>query len=72
MIFGVLLTLIGLFFSGFCFIDAVLHPWNYNGVRGLLGAFLGQGTLVPFILSLLVMLLGLGVCFQRAFGKQVE
>ncbi len=70
MIFGILLTLIGLFFSGFCFIDAVLHPWNCNGVSGLLGAFLGQDTLIPFILSLLVMLLGLGICFWRAFGKE--
>ena len=67
MIVGVLLTLIGLVFSAFCFFDAVLNPCNYNGIEGLLGAFLGQHTLIPFIISLAVMAAGLGICFWRAF-----
>ena len=34
---GLLLTLVGLVFSSFCFIYAVMNPWNYNGINGLLG-----------------------------------
>lgn len=70
MLCGVLLTLIGLVFSAFCFINAVLNPWRYNGIDGLLGAFMGQGTLAPFILALAVMVAGLAICFWRAFGKE--
>lgn len=28
---GLLLTLVGLVFSLFCFIYAVMNPWNYKG-----------------------------------------
>ena len=38
---GLLLTLVGLVFSSFCFIYAVMNPCNYNGINGLLGSFLG-------------------------------
>ena len=42
---GLLLTLVGLVFSSFCFIYAVMNPCNYNGINGLLGSFLGTQTL---------------------------
>lgn len=70
MIFGILLTIIGLFFTAFCFVDAVLNPCIYNGIDGLLGAFLGQDTLIPFVISFVIMILGLGICFWRAFRKE--
>lgn len=41
---GLLLTLVGLVFSSFCFIYAVMNPCNYNGINGLLGSFLGTQT----------------------------
>ena len=47
---GLLLTLVGLVFSSICFIYAVMNPWNYNGINGLLGSF-WYPTLVPFIIS---------------------
>ena len=55
---GLLLTLVGLVFSSFCFIYAVMNPWNYNGINGLLGSFLGTQTLVPFIISTAAMCVG--------------
>lgn len=70
MVCGILLTIIGLVFSAFCFINAVQNPWNYNGIDGLLGSLLGTDTLIPFIISLLVMVLGLAICFWRAFRKE--
>ena len=70
MVCGILLTIIGLVLSAFCFINAVLNPWNYNGIDGLLGSLLGTKTLIPFIISLIVMVLGLALCFWRAFRNE--
>lgn len=69
MVFGVLLTLVGLLFSAFCFIHAILNPVTLNGVEGLLSAFISHGTLVTFILSAIVMCAGLVICGWEAFRK---
>ena len=47
VIFGALLTVVGLVFSAFSFIYAAQNPWNWNGIDGLLGSFLGTHMLVP-------------------------
>lgn len=70
MVCGILLTIIGLVFSAFCFIYAVMNPWSYNGIEGLLGSLLGTNTLIPFIISLVVMVIGLGICFWIAFRNE--
>ena len=70
MVCGVLVTLIGLVFSAFSFIHAALNPWNWNGIEGLLGSFLGTHMLVPFVLSTAVMLVGLVLCFVTAYRKE--
>ncbi|MDE6589314.1 MAG: hypothetical protein K2K53_02975 [Oscillospiraceae bacterium] len=59
MVFGILLTLIGLLFFAFCFIHAILNPVSLNDVEGL----------VPFILSFVVMCAGLVICGWEAFHK---
>ena len=69
MVFGTLLTLVGLLFSPFCFIHAVLNPVSLNGVEGLMSAFLYHHTLVPVILSSVVMCAGLVICGWEAFRK---
>lgn len=69
MIFGVLLTLIGGAYSLFCFIQAAIHPWDYNGIDGLWGSFLGTHMLFPFLLALAVMCAGLAVCYREAYPK---
>lgn len=69
MIFGVLFTVVGLVFSAFCFIYAAMNPWNYNGIDGLLGSFLGTDTLIPFFISTVVMLVGIVICFLEAYRK---
>ncbi len=69
MIFGILLTLIGVAFSLFCFIHAAMNPWDYNGITGIWGSFLGTDMLFPFILALLVMCVGLALCYLDAYGK---
>ena len=69
-IFGVMLVVIGFVFTAFCFIYAVMHPWDYNGISGLKGSLLGTNTLVPFNISLITMVIGLGVCFYEAYLRK--
>lgn len=68
MVCGVLLTVIGLVFSIFALAYASMHPWDYNGIDGLLGSLLGTQMLTPLILSMTAMLAGLGI----AFGVRIE
>ena len=60
MIFGILLTLIGLLFSAFCFICIVLKPLTYNWLN------------IHFILSFAVMCVGLVICGWEAFHKKKQ
>ena len=66
IIFGMLLTFIATLFALCTFIIAALQPWNYNGIGGLLGSFLGTHMLVPFIISMSIMCLGLAICAKEA------
>ena len=69
MICGILLTVLGLIYSVICFVYTLMHPCVYNGIGGLMGAFLGADTLVPFIISTIVMCAGLLLCFIEAYRK---
>ena len=66
---GLLLTLVGLVFSSFCFIYAVMNPCNYNGIMLLVRSIFGTQTLPPFIISSGSMCAGLILCFYVAFHK---
>ena len=69
MLFGVLITTIGLVFSAFSFIYAAMNPWEWNGIGGLLGSFLGTHMLIPFIIGMLIMIVGIVLCFMEAYRK---
>ena len=69
MVFGVLVTVIGLVFCGFSFIYAAMNPWDWNGIRGILGSLLGTRMLLPFLIGLAVMVFGLVICYKEAFRK---
>ncbi|MDF2944609.1 MAG: hypothetical protein K0S01_3467 [Herbinix sp.] len=66
-IFGAMLVFIGFIFSAFCFIYAVMNPWDYNGITGLKGAFLGTYTGTPFVISIIILVIGLLICFYEAY-----
>lgn len=70
MMFGVLVTVIGLVFAAFSFIYAAINPWNWNGIDGLLGSFLGTHMLIPFIIGVVVMTVGLVICFKETYGEK--
>ncbi len=69
-IFGMMLVVIGFIFSAFCFIYAVMNPWNYNGITGLRGAFLGTYTGTPFIISIIILVIGILICFYEAYLRK--
>ena len=69
-IFGTIVFLVGAAVSMFNYIDAVLNPCDYNGIGGLQGAFLGRGTLGMTIVSVIIMLIGLGICGFEAYKKK--
>ena len=70
IVFGMMLSLIGLVYSSICFAWAIENPWRYHGIDGLLGSFLGTETLVPFILSTLLLMIGVAICCCEAFRKR--
>ena len=70
MVFGILVTIVGLVFAAFSFIWAALNPWSYNGIEGLRGSFLGTNMTMPFIIGLLVMIIGLSVTFYEAYIRK--
>lgn len=69
MVFGILVTVVGLVFSAVCFIYTMMNPCIYNGIGGLMGSFLGADLLAPFIISTVVMCIGLLLCFVEAYRK---
>ena len=69
MKFGVLLTVVGLVLSGLFIIYAAMHPWDWNGIRGLLGSLLGTETVLPFLVSMSAMVTGLVICWKEAYRK---
>lgn len=69
MVFGCLITLIGLVFSLFSFIYVTVNPCIYNGIDGFLGSLLGNDMLLPFIISTAVMIVGLVLCYKEAYRK---
>ncbi len=69
-IFGLSIFLLGAVVSVFNYIDAILHPCNYDGIDGLRGALLYRGTLNLTILFVIVMLIGLSICGFEAYKKK--
>ena len=69
-LFGLLLSLIGLSYSLFCFIWSVKEPWYYQGIDGLIGSLLGNELIVPFTVFSLLMLLGISICCVEAYRRK--
>ena len=69
MIAGIILTLVGLVFSVFSYGYTVMNPYVYNGTSGLMAGFLGNDTLIPFVLSTAVMAAGLLICLWEAYRR---
>ena len=69
-VFGAFIMMLGLLFAAFSFIFAALNPWDYNGITGLFGSLLGTQMLIPFIVSLIIMVTGLTICWYEAYRRK--
>ncbi len=69
-LFGILVSLVGLIFSSFSFMYAIMNPGIYNGTGGLLGSLLCKDLLYPFIISIIVMLIGLLICGYESYRRK--
>lgn len=71
-LFGLLVTVIGLLFSGFIFVYAVMNPIIFNDTYGLMGSLLGAHLLFPFIISLIVLIIGVAICAHETYPKSED
>ena len=70
VIFGSLVTIVGIILSVCCFSYAAQHPWSYNGIEGILGSFLGTQMIIPSIVGGVLTVVGLVICFVEAYIKK--
>ena len=69
-IFGILVFLLGLVAMILNYIYAMINPWDYNGITGILGSLLGTNTLGTFIISIIVIICGLSICWFEAYKRK--
>lgn len=70
LLFGIMLSIVGLSYSLICFHGIVSNPWICNSGEGLLSAFLETGTLLPYLLSSGLLLLGILLTLMEAYGRK--
>ena len=69
-VFGILIIVIGLIFSAFIFMYAIMNPGRYNGISGLYGSLLCADLVASFIILLIVLIVGIAICGVEAYRKK--
>ena len=67
MIFGALLTLIGLTFSVLSFVYAAMNPWSIDGIDGIVASYMGTNMWLLLLVALVITIFGLAICFKEAY-----
>ena len=70
LLFGMMLSLVGLSYSLVCFHGVVSNPWYSNAEDRLFSCFYQANTLAPFFISTTLLLIGLIVVMFEAFRKK--
>lgn len=47
-----------------------LNPWSYDGIGGWYGCILGMDLLMPFIISIVVAIIGLAIAVWGVLDKE--
>lgn len=47
-----------------------LNPWSYDGISGWYGCILGMDLLIPFIISIIVAIIGLAIAVWGVIDKE--
>lgn len=69
MILGIVWQLMGFVGAIIILCSAAPHKWNYNGITGILGSLLGLDLIIPFIVCIVLFILGAVICFN-AIGEK--
>ena len=66
-LFGVILSFLGTVFFAFSFSYAIINPGVYNNIEGLIGSLLVNDLMIPFIISGIILVVGLLICGYEAY-----
>lgn len=69
MILGIVWQLMGVVGAIIILCSAAPHKWDYNGITGILGSLLGLDLIIPFIVCIVLFILGAVICFN-AIGEK--
>ncbi|MCC3866242.1 hypothetical protein K0040_18500 [Terrisporobacter petrolearius] len=66
-LFGVIISFLGIVFFAFCFAYAIINPGVYDNIEGLIGSLLVNDLMIPFIISFIILVVGLLICGYEAY-----
>lgn len=69
-IFGAFVFWGGFIFLAFSVMYAIKNPATYNDIGGVRGALLGNDLFGIFVISLVITMIGIGICGYEAYGKE--
>ena len=64
LILGIAWQILGFFGAIILLCTAAPHRWNYNGITGIMGSLLGLDLMIPFIICIVLFILGGVLCFM--------
>ena len=70
LLFGMMLSMVGLSYSLVCFYGVIANPCYCSTENRLLSCFYQVNTLVPFFISITLLLIGLFLVMFEAFRKK--
>jgi len=70
LMFGIMLTVVGLSYSLVCFSQALSNPWYLHEMSGVIGAFDEMKITFPFLIALTLMLVGLVITLFETYRKR--
>ena len=68
-LFGMMLFITGFIGTLVFFITSILNPWQFNDIGGFAGFLLGTKMLIPFIIFIIMVLIGIYICIYETYLK---
>lgn len=69
-VFGIILSVIGFIYSFACFVYTVLNPCIVNGQSGLIISFRENDVWIPFLISILILVIGILILGYEAYRQK--
>lgn len=65
MIFGIVWQILGFLGAIIILCSVAPHTWDYNGITGTAGSLLGLGLMPPFIVCVVLFVVGVVFCCKE-------